>query len=164
MNEITLQDWEQKYQAAQLYILFGNVNYVAEKIGVSSRTIQNWKNSDWWPDLINEVRAMQKARKAKKMDEIIELSADILVDRLTHGDFVLNNKTGEIIRKPVSAKDAAQITNNLLTRQLQMEEMAERMSQRKVTVRETLDMLAKEFQKFTRIQNNNAIEVEFKEK
>ena len=157
-------EWADKTKACQLYMLNGNMRIVSEVTEIPYDTLTDWKRSDWWPTLVEEMRAAKRAKTGVKLSKIIDTSLEVLQDRLENGDWVLNNKTGEMQRRPVSLRDAQAATSNLLTRQLQMEEIADKMENNKTTVQETLTLLAKEFQKMTRQkQKQEALEVEYKE-
>ena len=142
--------WTDKSKAVQFYMLLGNLRLVSEKTEVPYKTLVEWKRSSWWPQLVQEMREAKRAQTGTKLSEIIDTSLDVVLDRLKNGDFVLNNKTGQIERRKVSLRDASAVTNNLLTRQLQMEELADRMEHTNTTVQETLNLLAREFQKLNR--------------
>lgn len=157
-------EWSDKTKACQLYMLNGNMRIVSEVTEIPYETLSDWKRSEWWPTLVEEIRAAKRAKTGVKLSTIIDTSLEVLQDRLQNGDWVLNNKTGEMQRRPVSLRDATTATNNLLTRQLQMEEIADKMENNKTTVQETLTLLAKEFQKMNRQKNNKtATDIEFKE-
>lgn len=100
--------------------------------------------------MMDEIRLIRKSKTGTKLNDIVTTSLELLQDRLENGDWVLNNKTGEMVRRPVSLRDASSMTNALMTRQLQMEELAERMEHRNETVQETLSMLAREFTKMNK--------------
>lgn len=148
--------WEQKVEVATLFQQLGNIRIVSEKTGVPYQTIIDWRRTDWWVDLLDELKQIKRTKTGTKLAEIIEQSITVVQDRLENGDFVLNNKTGEITRRPVSLRDAAQVTNNLITRQIQMEELAEKLVNRKESIKETLNVLAKEFAKFNKEQQKQA--------
>ena len=150
MTAVSSYTWADKTKAVQLYMLNGNMRIVSEATGVPYDTLADWKRQEWWPTVVEELRAAVKAKRGTKMANIIDSSLEIVQDRLENGDWMLNQKTGQMVRKPVSLRDAAQVTNNLIDRQLQMEEMADRLNNDKSTVQETLAMLAKEFQKLNR--------------
>jgi hypothetical protein len=145
--------WDQKVEVATKFMQLGNTRLVSELTEVPYQTIADWRKTDWWSELIDELKQIKRSKTGTKLAEIIEQSIVVVQDRLENGDFVLNNKTGEINRRPVSLRDAAQVTNQLITRQIQMEELAEKLVNRKDSVKETLHMLAKEFAKFNREQN-----------
>ena len=137
---------------------------VSEKTDIAYNVLCEWRKQDWWLSLADELRQAKKAKRGAKLSSIIDQSLEVIQDRLENGDFILNNKTGEILRKPVALRDAAQISNNLLGRQLQIEDMAEKLDQQKDTVSETLAMLANEFKKFNRMKHKEgATDVAFVE-
>jgi hypothetical protein len=156
-------NWSEKSEAVTCYMLTGNMRVVAETTGIPYDTLTDWRKTDWWQQLVEELRTAKKAHTGNKLSAIVNNSLELLTDRLENGDWVLNNKTGQMTRRPVSLRDATQLTNSLMTRQLQMEELADRMEHRRETVQDTLKILAKEFQKWNRIQNKGATEVAFKE-
>ena len=156
--------WEQKVEVATLFMQLGNMRLVCEKTDVPYQTILDWRKTEWWPELIDEIKQIKRSKTGTKLAEIIEQSIAVVQDRLENGDFVLNNKTGEINRRPVSLRDAAVVTNNLITRQIQMEELAEKLVNRKESVKETLAVLAREFAKMNKLQEKAKAEtIEFKE-
>lgn len=155
MTEIiksTRYSWDDKVQVATLYMQLGNARLVSEKTGVAYQTVLDWRRTDWWIDLCDELKQIKRTKTGVKLAEIIEESIAVVQDRLANGDIVLNVKTGELMRRPVSLRDAAQVTNNLITRQIQMEELAEKLVNRKESIKETIAVLAKEFAKFNQQQ------------
>lgn len=159
--------WEDKVAVATKYMQLGNMRLVSELTEVPYQTILDWRKTEWWPQLCDEIKQIKRSKMGAKLEEVIELSVTEVMDRLQNGDFVLDRKTGEIVRKPVSMRDAAQVTNQLITRQIQMEELAERLTHRKESIKESLQMLAKEFAKFTKEQGKakpvEVVDVQFTE-
>lgn len=145
-------------------MLNGNLKLASEVFNISYDTLSSWKKSEWWGQLVEELRASAKAKRGTKLSSIIDTSLELIQDRLENGDWIYDNKTGKPVRRPVSLRDVTQVTNNLIEKQLKMEEMADRLDTNKNTVQETLAILAKEFQKLNRNkQNKEAIDVNFKE-
>jgi hypothetical protein len=142
-------------------MLTGNMRAVSDQLNINADTLYAWRKSEWWPTLVAEIRATQRAKTGQKLTDIIGSSLEVINDRLENGDIVMNNKTGELVRRPVSLKDAATVTNNLMTRQLQMEEIADKLENTSVSVNETLKLLANEFQKWSKkISRNNATDID----
>jgi hypothetical protein len=156
--------WEDKLLVASKFQQLGNARLVSELTGVPYQTILDWRKTEWWIELMDELKQIKRSKTGAKLAEIIEVGTDLIMDRLKHGDIVLNNKTGELQRKQVSLRDAAQAVNNLITRQIQMEELAEKLVHRKESIQETLKLLSKEFAKFSKEQAKaQAQDVPFKE-
>lgn len=157
--------WSEKADVVSLYMSTGNMRLVSEQRHVPYDTLCAWKKSEWWPTLVDELRLAKKLKQNTKIDTILEAGVEVIKDRLENGDYILNNKTGVVQRKPVSLRDAGAITNALMTRQIQMEELAQRMDYRESSMKDTLDLLAKEFQKWNRLQkpDTTVVDVESKE-
>lgn len=156
--------WQRKMDAVARYMLLGNLRLVAEQMNMSYNTLSDWKRQPWWADMVDTLRKQRKEKKANSLEKIIETGIDVLQDRLENGDFVLNQKTGEIVRKPVAIKDAQTIVNQLIQRQNDLESMAEKYSHESENVQETLATIAKEFQKLTRrMSKDEATTIDFTE-
>lgn len=150
--------WQTKMDVVARYMLLGNMRVVSEVTGISYHTLADWKKEDWWQEMVEQIRRQKKLKSADTLTKIIETSVEIIQDRLEHGDFILNNKTGEIMRKPVGVKDANMIANQLMQRQAELEEVIDRTATKQDSIKETLDLLAKEFQKMNRRSNNQTAE------
>lgn len=142
--------WEKRMEVVGRFMLLGNLRVVSEQCGVSYNTLQDWKKSDWWPEVVQQIKRQKRSKTNDSITKIIEQSLDVMKDRLENGDYVLNNKTGEIVRKPVSIKDATTISSQLLQRQIQIEELEAASERSTDTVQETLTLLAREFQKWSK--------------
>ena len=59
------------------------------------------------------------------MKKIVEASHTIVAQRLESGDPILNQKTGEIIYKPVSLKDAHKVAVDLMDRQHTLDKLTD---------------------------------------
>lgn len=163
--ERSKHSWQTKMDVVARYMLLGNLRVVSEQTNIPYPTLIDWKRSEWWPDMVENIRRQKKQKTADTLNNIIETSVDILKDRLENGDWIYDQKIGEARRKPVSAKDAQLITNQLLQRQTQLEEIIDKNSHKQETVQETLALLAKEFQKMNfRKATKEAETIEFVEK
>jgi hypothetical protein len=47
---------------------------------------------------------------------VVEKATDQLLDRVENGDFQYDQKTGKLVRKPISARDAAKVTTDMIDR------------------------------------------------
>jgi hypothetical protein len=143
-----------KIQAVAMYMEMPNMVKVSELLGVSVNTLRNWKMEPWWFEVKNKILAEQDDEITTKFTKIVQKAQDVVVDRLDNGDWVVL-KTGESKRKPVSAKDAAYISNNAVDkRQLLNDRPTSRVE--KLTVDEKLRKLADQFERFTKAKEINA--------
>lgn len=137
------------------YMLLGNMRVVSEQTDVPYNTLMDWKSSDWWPDLVQQLKRQKQTKTNENILVLIDQSLDIVKDRLENGDFVFDQKNGQVVRKPVSVRDAASIAATLLARQTAIEQMEQKYSQETQSVKETLAQLANEFKKYNRIASSN---------
>lgn len=149
---------QKKIAVVTQVMALGNIRLVADLEKISYNTIREWRTQPWWKDVEAEVKAAQKAQVDSKLTRIINKALDTMEDRLEKGDFVWNQKSGEISRKPVSLKEARGAANDLMQRQaviekLQNEHVAATQQQ---TMADQLAFLANEFAKF---QTGRTVEV-----
>lgn len=152
--------WDKRMEVVSRFMLLGNMRVVSEQTGVDVQTLYNWKKSDWWPEMVETIRRQRKTKTNDSLTKIIETSLETVQERLENGDWVLNNKTGQIVRKPVSVKDANQIAAQLLQRQQVLEDFIEKTDRTQDTVQEVLQQLAGEFKRWNK---TSATDVKFKE-
>lgn len=143
---------EKRIEVVTKWLAIGNMRIVSEVTGVSYQLCRMWKQESWWNDIVAEVKASRAIALDTKLSKIVDRSLEMIDDRLVNGDFVLNQKTGEVIRKEVSLKDATKVATDLLTRQavLQKQETETTTQQSNATVKDQLAMLAAEFSKFNK--------------
>lgn len=156
--------WECKIDVATKYMALGNFRLVSEVTKVPYRTLMFWRKEPWWAELIEEIKKTRQTELNTKLSKIVDKSLEVIADRLENGDFVLNNKTGELIRKPVTIKEANVVTKDLLNHQIKMEQMVSNIEIQKETVADQLKILAGEFAKWSRqLTKRNASDINYKE-
>ncbi len=141
----------QKIEAVQTYLILGSLKLTAGALKIPFDTLKLWKSSQWWKDLIEELRIQDDLQLSNRLKKIISRSYDVLEDRLEHGDFVFDQKTGEMRRKPVSMRDATKVAVDLSeTRQELVDRHLGGQSVTEDKIEKTLNELA---QKFAEIAN-----------
>lgn len=141
---------ETKLDVVAKYLQLGNMRLVSELTGIKYDTLLGWKKSKWFLELSEEIRNSRKTKTNNKANTLIDLSLDTILDRLENGDWVINQKTGELIRKPVSIREASTIARDLRTQQIKIDELEARITHENDTVEGTLRTLAKEFAKWSK--------------
>jgi hypothetical protein len=90
------------------YAILGNMRLVAEHLSaephLNFQTIRKWMQADWWKSALTLIRKQKQGHLDAKLTQIMDLCTNEMVDRLIHGEAVLDK--GEIKRKPVSLRDA----------------------------------------------------------
>lgn len=148
--------WSKRMEVVARFMLLGNMRLVSEQMNISYNTLMAWKNSDWWPEMVDQLKRQKQSKTNENITRLIEQSLEVMQDRLDNGDFVFDQKTGQVVRKPVNVRDATQIATNLLQRQQVQEEFEQKLSSKSATVQETLAMIAQELKKHK--QNTGPIE------
>jgi hypothetical protein len=154
---------EARYEVARHIVRLGNIRLASELTNIPYGTILQWKKAEWWPAVMEEVKQEARAELQSKINTIAATSLDIMDDRLRNGEYILNNKTGELMRKPVGLRDANSAMNNLLTRSAEIEKLQATRSGDEVSANEILKNLAMEFAKLTRKKSTEVIDVVSKE-
>lgn len=156
---------EKRIECVSKYLVLGNLSLVAQLTGVSIATLEVWKKQPWWADLTNEVKATRRVQQDSKLSQIVDRALDTIADRLENGEHVYDQKTGQIVRKPVALRDANVTANTLMQRQAILEKLHREDNSNKETktIQEQLTFLANEFAKFNKRQNSLATTVEYKE-
>lgn len=145
--------WDKKQEVCEKMLALNNVRLVAELTNVTTQTIQNWKKTEWWQDLVNEIKSTEKVQLDNKLKQLINKSLDVVEDRLENGEIVMNNKTGELVRKPVVLRDTARVASDLISKRLAIEKDSQEIQLKKDSMKETLVMLATEFARWNTQQN-----------
>lgn len=153
---------EHKYNAVVAYLATGNLRIAAGACNISYETIKSWKSQPWWKEFEFEIANTKRTDVKNKLSKLVDKSLELLHDRLENGDCVLNQKTGEIIRRPVQIRDVNQVFANIMQRQeaLEKQKKEESILQQQESVKDTLKMLAEEFAKFNHSRKPQVIDVE----
>jgi hypothetical protein len=102
---------QERIKVAVAFLIHGNVSRSSEATGIPKTTTRDWRNTEWWDPLSDEVRAEKEHEFQAGFSRIVESAIGQIEDRLEHGDVRLV-KTGsghEPRRVPVSAKDATMV-------------------------------------------------------
>ena len=141
---------EKRIEVVTKYLALGNMRLVAELTGVSHQLCRLWKTQPWWKEMEDEIKASRTLQLDNKLSKIVDKSLETIADRLENGDVVFNQKTGQVVRKEVSLKDATKVATDLLTRQavIQKQEDDRVVQKDNGTIQDQLKLLAAEFAKF----------------
>ena len=137
----------QKLEAVQSYLVLGNISLVARILSIPRITLQVWKASNWWKELIEELRLQEKMELSNKMKNIVNAAHAVVENRLLNGDAVLNQKTGQIVYKPVAMRDAHRVAVDLLNQKNSLDKMNLEPDQAEGAT-DKLELLAEKFAEF----------------
>lgn len=153
----------QKIDAVQTYLLIGNLAETARMLGIAESTIRFWKSSDWWSEVTQELQKQEHILLNKRLKNIADKSLDLMQERLDKGDWIYDQKTGELRRKPVSLRDATQATTAVLTIKDKLQEK-ENFTVAQEHIEQKLSKLAEAFTKLSKGEKlEEAEDIEFVE-
>jgi hypothetical protein len=156
-------DWpiEKKAEVVGQYLILGNMKLVAATTDVPYATLKKWKAAPWWADMVAELRATQNIKMDTKLSELVELSLNAAYDRIVNGDYVYDQKTGEIKRKPAALRDIHRVAVDLLSkREFLRDRSDDRKEDSRVTVEEHLKLMAREMAKWVDTKKKEVIDVD----
>lgn len=108
---------EAKIEVAKAYLAFGgNATLTAHAMNVPLATLNVWKASNWWKELLVQLRKEERLELSAKTKKIAQMAMEVLEDRMVNGDYIYDQKLGQLVRKPVNMKDAAKVASDMLNR------------------------------------------------
>lgn len=131
-----------KRRAVAVYKSVGSMVKTTEITGIPDQTLRFWMKQEWWNEWMRALKAEDTAILEDAATGIAKLGGDIVRERLQNGDYVLN-KDGELMRKPVSARDAAIITAVAIDKRKLLQE--EPIREQQLGVTERLLKMAEQF-------------------
>lgn len=156
----------QKIECVTTYFLLGgNVKLTAEKLKIPYETVRTWKKTDWWKELEDDIRREERLTLSTKLRNLMDASLMEVEDRLKNGDWIYDQKVGELKRKPVSMKDAGKLAMDAANLRTKMD-IQENHTVAAEHIEEKLSKLAKAFTDLAqgkRLDLENAEDIPFVE-
>ncbi len=144
-----LGQWKEskRIEVATLYLTTGSYAETSRLSGVPLPTLEMWKNSEWWKDLLKKIQDEDDAKLDSKTTKIIDKALEQLMDRIENGEHIYDQKTGRIKRMPAKMRDLNIAFNTILDkRQLLRNKPTKIVEQHSTAVQ--LQNLAESFAKF----------------
>jgi len=106
----------QKLEAVTTFLMLGSLKLTSGVLKIPYDTLKLWRKSEWWKDVEKDLRIQDDLQLSKRLQNLMNKSLDVVADRLENGDFIYDQKAGEIRRKPVSMKDAHKVSMDVAER------------------------------------------------
>ena len=135
---------KQKLDAITTYLTLGNLSMTSRITNIPEITLRVWKQSNWWQDAVEDIKSQERVELSAKLKRIVEAAHQVVENRLVNGDPVIIPKTGEIVMKPVSMKDAHRVAVDLQNQR----EIVEKMNKHEEVVESDSDQLKKLAERF----------------
>lgn len=139
-----------KLEVVTTYLALGKIPMVEAVTGVPRATIRQWKLQPWWPELVGQIQTESDQELDSKLSKIIERSLDAVNERIEHGEFILDSKTGTVKRVPVKLKDVHRVAVDLLDKRDLIRGKPDRQKQEEVQI-DVLKKLADQFSDWVKI-------------
>ena len=150
---------QDRIKAATTYAITGKATEVERITGIPAGTIRQWKTQEWWPQIIDRVKQEADDALDVKFTKIVDDTVEAIQDRIAKGDYVYDNKTGTVIRKPMGGKELAVVTSIFVDKR----ELLRRKEQTHIeqaSVKQLLTQVAESFKQLAKKQNEKVIEGE----
>lgn len=143
---------DKRIEAATIFAASASPKLVEELTGVPSKVLRGWLREEEFKALLDDVRAENDHKIVKKFDELIDVTLEAMHDRVVNGDYQLNHRTGEMVRRPVDAKALSLVTAiNIDKRQLLRGKPTSRVEKvESVSTEERLSQLARSFEQLSK--------------
>jgi transposase-like protein len=145
----TNRSWsdKQKIEAVQHWLLVGNLALTSRVLGIPEITLRQWKTTEWWKNVVEDLRLQENMEMSVRLKKLVEASLIAVEDRLVAGDWMYDQKSGEMVRKPVNIRDAHKVAVDLMDKRTMLEKAAAP-AQEQVQDVDRLEQLAEKFASF----------------
>lgn len=147
-----------KLEVVATWLATGNLAETARITMVPVRTIEKWRVSDWWKQQVNNIQSEEDQKLDAKSSKVIERALDHLMDRIENGEFIYDQKTGQVIRTPAKLRDLNTAFNTLLDKRQLLRNKPTKIVEQQQTATQ-LQNLAEQFAQF--VKNTAPKEVEY---
>lgn len=106
----------QKIEAVKTYLVLGKFSLTEAATKIPETTLRTWAKSEWWAQIVDDLRLQDELVLSAKLKNIVDKTLDVVGDRLENGDYVYDQKTGKMKRKPVSMRDAHKVAMDMSER------------------------------------------------
>src|ERR1700752_1201150 len=144
----------QKLECVKTFLMTGNIAMSARILKIPDDTVRRWAKTTWWEEIVDELRSQDELVLSARLQKIVNKSLDVVEDRLDKGDFVYDQKTGEMRRKPVSMRDAAKVMADSHTKR----DLVLNRAQPQVSDEQVADKLLKLAERFAELAGQKKLE------
>ena len=151
---------KQKIEAVTSWMTLGNLALTSRIRGFPEVTLRVWKASEWWKDVVEDIKSQEKIVLSSKLKTIMDASLAVVQDRLENGNYIYDSKTQTMVRKPVDLKDAHRVSVDLMDKKQVLEKTTDT-PQSVMTDEDRLLKLAEKFADL--VQKKKTVDVELVE-
>lgn len=104
----------QKLEAVTTYLALGNLVLTSSVLKIPEMTLRAWKQTQWWKEIEEDLKVQDDLQLSTRLKNIIESTLAATEDRIKNGNFIYDNRTGTLVRKPVDLKDVHRVTMDMV--------------------------------------------------
>lgn len=162
MSKVHGNAWSDKkrIEVATAHAMGLSAPLIEATTGVPAQTIRHWRMTDWFRDLVEEIRREDDNSVDAKLTNIVSKSMDVITDRLENGDFMFDSKEGTFVRKPLAAKDVNRIADTMFDKRNLLRGKPTFISGAAEQVSDRLLKLAVEFERFVNAKEITVVPTE----
>lgn len=113
----------QKIECVGLYLSLGNLALTAATLKIPEPTVRLWRATEWWARVENELKLQDSIQLSASAKRVVEKSMAVIADRLDHGDWIYDQKSGQMRRKPVQMRDAVQAAKVMMDQKIALDKV-----------------------------------------
>lgn len=155
----------QKIEIVTTYLaLGGNIALTAATMKIPATNIYQWRRTEWWHNIEEEIKKQERLTLSVSLKSLSDKALTAVNDRLENGDWIYNQKTGELLRKPVAMKDAHKVASEMIDKRIKIDQK-DTFTVAQENIQDKLNQLAKSFSELaSKKPQLIAQEIDFKEK
>ena len=115
---------KQKIEAVQSWLLLGNLALTSRVLAIPEITLRVWKTTEWWKNTVEDIKLQENMQMSARLKKIVDASLGAVEDRIVNGDFMFDQKSGEMVRKQVNLRDAHKVAVDLLDKRAMLDKAA----------------------------------------
>jgi hypothetical protein len=120
---------KQKLEAVTSWLLLGNLALTSRVLNIPEITLRVWKTTEWWKNAVEDIKLQENVQMSSRLKKIVDASLVAVEDRLLNGDWMYDQKSGQMVRKAVGIKDAHKVATDLMDRQAIIEKATKPVTQ-----------------------------------
>jgi len=138
-------DDKKKMEAVTTYLSVGTLEMTSALTSVPVETLRTWKRSDWWKNHILELQEEENTAIGKRLSKILDKTLKEVEDRIEHGEFMYDPRTGKTLRIPAKLRDVHKVSTDLIDKKEQLVKLQRPTEEKQQVTTEHLVELAKAF-------------------
>jgi len=149
LAEVGLWSDKKKNEAISVFAATKSPSLTSEQTNVPLTTIKKWQQQQWWKDKLKDIQEEDYDKLDSRLTKILDKTLDQLADRIEHGEYIFDVRTGKIKRLPAKLRDVNAAVNSLIDKRQLIRKQPTKIVEQQSTAAQ-LSNLAEQFTKFVK--------------